>query len=114
MNPWFLKLAPPCSVGSSFLNFPWDQLLLESSLLCLLLPPPARWHECKLSHMPPLLVRIAIIHLNARLMLGMGMQKFYDNDPDDRKADGGIWNEVRIKAAEVQVEHTHIRLHPRC
>lgn len=68
----FLSLA---TVGGEFLAFPWDGLLLETGALALLLPPSG--FLSARTRAPAAAVRFAHRFLAFRLMLGMGLQKFY-------------------------------------
>ena len=86
---WALWLSL-ATVGHEFLAYPWDSLLLEAGALALLLPAPALWHAGTAAP-PHRLARWASRLLAFRLMLGMGLHKFYfpASTPDDGRLGGG-------------------------
>ena len=79
-----LFLAAVChlslvTVGGPFITFPWDFLLMEASVVALLLPPARTLLSLRTRGLPGPAVAFAVNHVLFKLMLGMGLQKFYQN-----------------------------------
>ena len=77
---WALYLSF-CSVGSPFLNFQWDALLLETTLLAVLLAPWKGWADWRAPRRPPPVVHLALRFLLFRLMFLSGLVKLTSGDP---------------------------------
>ena len=74
---WLIMLSLMNSGSSTFLFFPWDLLLLECGLLSIFLPHPTGPMQLELVTAPGFLVHLAFVLLAFRLMLGMGLAKFW-------------------------------------
>ncbi len=64
--------------GGDFFFYPWDFLLLETTLLALFVPSLRRLPSIGASGPPPPVVAFAVVFLLFRLQFGMGIHKFYD------------------------------------
>lgn len=65
-------------------SFPWDDMILETSFLCLLLPSlPAVWGGVSASAVPLPVVAFAFRWLGFRVILGFGKMKFWGTTADD-------------------------------
>lgn len=74
---WFLFLSLMNSGSRTFLGFPWDLLLLECGLLSVFLPAPAGVMQVDLVGPPGFLIHLAFLLLAFRVMIGMGLAKFW-------------------------------------
>ena len=77
---WVLYLSL-CAVGSPFLNFQWDALLLETTLLALFLAPWRAWTPWRGSPFPARIAHGALRFLLFRLMFLSGLVKLTSGDP---------------------------------
>ncbi|MEM6822880.1 MAG: lipase maturation factor family protein [Verrucomicrobiota bacterium] len=76
---WFLYLSF-LSVGSPFLNFQWDSLLLETAFLAAFLLPWSLKRVPFASRLPNRWIRWLLIYLLFRLMFASGVVKLTSND----------------------------------
>lgn len=69
---WIVLLSL-CSVGGEFFSFPWDWLLLETTLISLMLPNLTK--HGRLSAKPDKFIHFALMWLCFRFYFAMGLEK---------------------------------------
>ncbi len=69
------------NIGQDFLSFQWDTLLLEVGFLLIFLEKPGLRPRPPGPDTPPLLIRLALTFLLARLIFSSGIVKLFSGDP---------------------------------
>ena len=69
------------NIGQDFLSFQWDTLLLEVGFLLIFLEKPGLRPRPPGLDIPPLLIRLALTFLLARLIFSSGIVKLLSGDP---------------------------------
>ena len=78
--PWLCWLSF-VNIGQDFLSFQWDTLLLEVGFLLIFLEKPGIRPRPPGLDIPPLLIRLALTFLLARLIFSSGIVKLLSGDP---------------------------------
>ena len=78
--PWLCWLSF-VNIGQDFLSFQWDTLLLEVGFLLIFLEKPGLRPRPPGLDIPPLLIRLALTFLLARLIFSSGIVKILSGDP---------------------------------
>ena len=78
--PWLGWLSF-VNIGQDFLSFQWDTLLLEVGFLLIFLEKPGLRPRPPGLDIPPLLIRLALTFLLARLIFSSGIVKLLSGDP---------------------------------
>ena len=78
--PWLCWLSL-VNIGQDFLSFQWDTLLLEVGFLLIFLEKPGLRPRPPGPDTPPLLIRLALTFLLARLIFSSGIVKLLSGDP---------------------------------
>ncbi len=78
--PWLCWLSF-VNIGQDFLSFQWDTLLLEVGFLLIFLEKPGLRPRPPGLDIPPLLIRLALTFLLARLIFSSGIVKLLSGDP---------------------------------
>lgn len=77
---WSLYLSI-VTIGSPFMDFQWDLLLLETGLLAIALAPPGLWPERRGAAPPPRWALVVFWFLLFKLMVLSGVVKLLSGDP---------------------------------